>query len=254
MPSKTPGPSRTRTIAELESGDDFCGVFALKRIDCRKTRNGKHYFDVEIADRSGALPGKVWDADPEKAPSLRVDHVEVEGRVETYKDRKQCNLRRIAPVTEPVDPVRFLPRTDKDIRELFTQLGRIHKSITNPYLRQLVKSFLGDEEFRRSFLIAPAAVNNHHAYVGGLLEHVVSLSEACVRIASAYPFLDRDLLLAGAFFHDIGKVEELSVTSRLDYSDRGRLFGHIVTGTLWIEEHAQAIPGVLLGMVSSNTV
>ena len=93
------------------------------------------------------------------------------------------------------------------------------------------------------FLEAPAAVSNHHAYLGGLIEHIVSLTEACLKTCEAYPTLDRDLLIAGAFFHDIGKVEELAVARAFEYSDRGRLIGHIVTGVLWIEERARSIPG-----------
>ena len=113
---------------------------------------------------------------------LQVPHVEVQGRVESYNDRKQLKVDGIRPARGPVDPVRFLPRTDLDMRRLFARLAEIHQEISCPYLRQLIKSFLGDESFRRRFLIAPAAVQNHHAYVGGLLEHVVSLSEACLRL------------------------------------------------------------------------
>jgi 3'-5' exoribonuclease len=149
----------------------------------------------------------------------------------------------IEPASGEIDPLQFLPKTPLDVRTLFNRLAQIHRDIDNPYLRRLIKGFLGDEGFRRRFLLAPAARNHHHPYLGGLLEHVVSLSEACCRVADAYPALDRDMLIAGAFFHDIGKVEELTVTPRIEYSDRGRLVGHIVTGVLWIEEHARKIPG-----------
>ncbi|MHC4393919.1 MAG: 3'-5' exoribonuclease YhaM family protein [Planctomycetota bacterium] len=230
-------------LAALNAGEMFSGTFALKRISCRQTRSGKDFLDLVLADRTGTMSAKLWDAGADLVKSLQVDYVDVEGRVELYNERKQASLTVLSPARGPVDPFQFLPRTGKDVRALFSRLGQMHRSIQCPYLRQLIKSFLGDEDFRRRFLVAPAAVNNHHAYLGGLLEHIVSLSDACSRMAEVYPGLDRDMLLAGAFFHDLGKVEELAVTSKLAYSDRGRLVGHIVTGVLWIEEHARKIPG-----------
>jgi 3'-5' exoribonuclease len=116
-------------------------------------------------------------------------------------------------------------------------------SIRNPWIRRLVESFLEEPSFRDRFLEAPAAVTNHHAYLGGLIEHIVSLAESCLRTCEAYPTLDRDLMIAGAFLHDIGKVEERSVDRGLDYSERGRLIGHIVTGVLWVEERARRMEG-----------
>jgi 3'-5' exoribonuclease len=211
------GQGATKLLLEFEPGERFRGTFLLRQITGKKTRAGKDYLSLEIGDRSGFLPGKVWDASPALLASLRVDHVDVEGDIETYNDKRQCRIMRIEPTPGEVDPLQFLPKTPLDVRGLFNRLAQIHRDIKSPYLRRLIKGFLGDENFRRRFLLAPAARNHHHPYLGGLLEHVVSLTEACCRIADAYPSLDRDILIAGAFFHDIGKVEELTVSPRIEF-------------------------------------
>jgi len=230
-------------LGSLTAGRSFRGTYALRRAEVRKTRAGKAYLDVELADATGAVQGKLWNAPADAAELVKLTHVEVEGRTETYRDKLQVNLDVLRPARGPIDPLRFLPRTPHDIRALFRRLGEIHQSIRSPHIRALIRSFLADEGFRRRFLRAPAAVSHHHAYLGGLLEHIVSLSETCCRLAEVYPILDRDLLLAGAFFHDLGKVEELEARTALEYTDRGRLIGHIVTGTIWVDERARTIPG-----------
>lgn len=232
-------------LAGLRTGDDFEGVFLLRRIELKKTRGGKDYLDLEVGDRSGALAGKFWDGDAGLYQALaHVDFVEAAGRIEVYNDRRQAKFRDVRPAERAlVDPRDFLPHTPHDVRRLLARLREIVASMRNAHLRRLIASFLDDERFLPRFLEAPAAVSNHHAYLGGLVEHIVSLAEAAIKLCEAYPALDRDLLVAGAFFHDIGKVEELNVARALEYSDRGRLIGHIVTGVLWIEERARRIPG-----------
>jgi 3'-5' exoribonuclease len=231
-------------LAALRVGDEFRGTFLLKRVELKKTRGGKDYLDLEVGDRSGSLPGKLWDAESDLYRSLAgTDFVEAAGKVETYNERRQAKFTGLRPAAGTVDPREFLPRTPCDVRLLLARLRDIAGSMRSPHLRRLVASFLEDERFLAKFLEAPAAVSNHHAYLGGLVEHIVSLAESCLRTCDAYPALDRDLMIAGAFLHDIGKVEELSIARGLDYSDRGRLIGHIVTGVLWVEERARRLPG-----------
>jgi 3'-5' exoribonuclease len=231
-------------LSTLSIGDHFRGTYLLNRVEMKKARNGKDFLHLEISDRSGALAGNKFDATAEEYRSLQgVDVVEATGEVQSFNDRKSARFVDVRPATGPVSVRDFLPRTDKNVRVLYARLCEILGSLRNPYVRRLIGTFLDEAAFRDRFLEAPAAVSNHHAYLGGLLEHVVSLSDACIRACEAYPALDRDILIAGAFLHDIGKVDELSFERGLDYSDRGRLHGHIVTGVLWVEERARRIEG-----------
>ncbi len=233
-----------KTLAAIGVQDELRGTYLLRRVELKKARNGKDYLDLEIGDASGALPAKMWDATPDLYRTLTgVDFVEVTGKIEVFQERKQVKLTVLRPAEGRIDPRDFLPRSPFDPNERLARLRAIVATMASAPLRRLIASFLDDERFLARFLEAPAAVSNHHAYLGGLLEHIVSLAEACLTTCEAYPALDRDLLIAGAFFHDIGKVEELTVARAFEYSDRGRLIGHIVTGVLWIEERARAIPG-----------
>jgi 3'-5' exoribonuclease len=228
----------------LRVGEEFRGTFLLKRVELKKTRTGKDYLDLEVGDRTGSLPGKLWDAEADLYRALTTsDFVEAAGRVESYNERKQAKFSGVRPAEGTVDPRDFLPRTPCDVRLLLERLRAIVRSMRSDWLRRLVSAFLEDPAFLAKFLEAPAAVANHHAYLGGLVEHIVSLTESCLRTCEAYPALDRDLMIAGAFFHDIGKVEEMSIARALEYSDRGRLIGHIVTGVLWLEERSRRIAG-----------
>ncbi len=237
-------PDHPRGLAGHAVGDQFRGTYLLHRVELKKARNGKDFLHLEIGDRTGALSGNKFDATPEEFRALQnVEIVDATGEVQTFNDRRSARFVDVRPATGPVNPRDFLPRTDKDVRALYQRLVQHIQSIQSPHVRRLIESFLEDRAFRERFLETPAAVTNHHAYLGGLLEHIVSLSEACVRTCEAYPVLDRDLMIAGAFLHDIGKVEELSVERGLDYTDRGRLHGHIVTGAIWVEERARRIEG-----------
>jgi 3'-5' exoribonuclease len=237
-------PEPTRALSSYAIGEQFRGTYLLHRIEMKKARNGKDFLSLEIADPSGSLAGNKFDATPEEYRSLQgIEVVEATGEVQTYNDRRSARFLDVRPSAVPFNARDFLPRTDKDVGVLYRRLEEILRSIRNPWIGALVRTFLDDAPFRARFLDAPAAVTNHHAYLGGLLEHIVSLSESCLRTADAYPSLDRDLLIAGAFLHDIGKVEELTIERGLDYSDRGRLHGHIVTGVLWVEERARRMEG-----------
>ncbi|MGH7298691.1 MAG: 3'-5' exoribonuclease YhaM family protein [Polyangiaceae bacterium] len=239
-----------KTLSALTVNDEFRGTYLLKRVELKKARNGKDYLDLEVGDRSGGLPGKMWDAGSDLMRALAgCDFVEAAGRVELYNERKQAKFTALRPSDAKIDPRDFLPRSPFDPRERLERLRAIVADMASAPLRRLIASFLDDERFLGKLLEAPAAVTNHHAYLGGLIEHIVSLTESCLKTCEAYPALDRDLLVAGAFFHDIGKVEELQVARAFEYSDRGRLVGHIVTGVLWIEERALALGAIPDGLL-----
>lgn len=245
-----PDTAGAKSLVGLRVGEEFRGTFLLKRVELKKTRGGKDYLDLEVGDRTGSLPGKLWDAQPDLYRSLvGTDFVEAAGKIETYNERRQARFQAVRPAVGEVDPREFLPRTPHDVGRLLARLREVVSGMREPPLRRLIASFLDDEAFVAKLIEAPAAVANHHAYLGGLVEHVVSLMEACLKVSEAYPQLDRDLLIAGAFFHDLGKIEELTVARALDYTDKGRLIGHIVTGVLWVEERARRIGGVPEGLL-----
>src|SRR5205807_7349889 len=165
------------------------------------------------------------------------DFLLVKGKVQLFQGALQMILTQLEKVeSEKVDLTDFLPHTEKDITELLNRLRGTLLKLGNPHLRALAECFFMDDDFVRGFCRAPAGVRNHHAYVGGLLEHVVTLLDAGDRLAGLYPELDRDLLLAGVFLHDVGKVRELSYGKAFGYTDEGQLVGHLVIGVEMLNE------------------
>jgi 3'-5' exoribonuclease len=216
----------------------------VRRAELKKTRAGKDYLDLELGDRTGHIAAKRWDAAPDAAQRFRPGVViDVEARVDSWKGTPQLSLDRMDEHAGPVNLAALLPTTPLGIPALWKRLRALHGEISNPWLTKLLAAFLGDADFRKSFCQAPAATHNHHAYVGGLLEHVLSLSEACWRLCDTYEMLDRDLMLVGVFLHDIGKIAAYEVSAGFEYTDHGRLTGHITTGVLWLEDRARTIEG-----------
>ena len=231
-------------LAAVLPNQPIQGVYALRRSELRKTRAGKDYLNLELGDRTGSIPAKLWDATESQAAAFRSGAcVQITGRVESYQGRAQLRIDQIAMPTDPVDLGLLVPTTPYDIEGLFERLSAHHATLTNPWLGSLVDGFLGDEAFVAGFKQAVAASHHHHAYVGGLLEHVVSLTELSVRVCEVYGNLDRDLMLVGVLLHDVGKMAAYSVGTTIGYTDHGSLVGHIATGLLWLEERARAIEG-----------
>ncbi|RME72112.1 MAG: HD domain-containing protein [Planctomycetota bacterium] len=230
-------------LAQLEAGTRVQRVLLVRAATRKVARNGKAYLDLELGDRTGAIAAKRWDVDPEALAVLRPGAiVRVQARVDAWKGVAQLQIDRFERVDpDRVDLTALLPSTPFDIEEMWTELRTLHATIEHPALRQLLSAFLDDPAFARDFRRAPAATHHHHPYVGGLLEHVLSLSRAADRLCAAYPALDRDLLLTGVFLHDIGKIAAYEVEAGFGYTDHGRLTGHITTGVLWLEERARTI-------------
>jgi 3'-5' exoribonuclease len=165
------------------------------------------------------------------------EFLRVKGKVQLFQGALQVIATQIERVsTDRVELADFLPHSEQEVSKLFDRLRALLGKLSNPHLRALIECFLIDEEFVRGFCAAPAGVRNHHAYVGGLLEHVVTMLEVADRILPLYPEVDRDLLMAGVFFHDIGKVRELSYARTFSYTDEGQLVGHIIMGVEMLDE------------------
>ncbi len=219
-----------RFISQLSDRESVNEVYQASGKQLRPNRNGNLYLQVALSDRSGSLCARMWNASDQVYHSFQDgDFVRVEGTAQLYQGEMQVIASKLHRISaDQVDPADFTIQTPEQIERLVGRLGELLRAMRDPYLRALAESFLMDEEFLRDFRHTPAGIKNHHAYLGGLLEHVVTIMEIVTRIADLYPTLDRDLLLMGAFLHDAGKVEELSYDKGFAYTDSGQLIGHIV--------------------------
>jgi 3'-5' exoribonuclease len=225
-------------IKEIKAGDVVDDLFVLVDKHLAQKRDGNNFLNVTLTDKTGSLKGVVWDNVDKIAARIKSgDFVRTQGQISEYKGTLQFVIKDMdmCPV-ESVDRSDFLPKTQRDIEKMFARLKKITASMETGYLRDLFEAFWHDEEFVRQFKNAPAAKQMHHAYIGGLLEHTLSMALLVDKIASHYGGIDRDLLLAGAILHDIGKIREFDYSSKIDYSDEGRLINHLVIGIQLIEE------------------
>jgi 3'-5' exoribonuclease len=232
-------------IAHLEQGDLVQDVFLLSKIELKTTKTGNFYLAITLADKTGNLPAIKWDATRQLFTSLPGDSfVRVRGTVEVYRDRPQIIVHSIDLVDEEkVDVTEFLPTTEKDMDKLWSEILKALDSITGTYLKELVNRFLEDKEFVTAFRKCPAAIGMHHAYIGGLLEHTHSVVMLAGWVTRHYTQLDRDLLVAGSFLHDIGKIKEYAYQRSIAATDRGALVGHLIIGSHMIHRKAALVPG-----------
>ncbi len=231
-------------VQQMADGDSIEEVYLVVDKQVRANRNGNMYLQLELRDRSGAISARLWNA-PE--PLVRTfesgDFLCVKGKVQLFQGALQMILSQLDRVeTEKVELADFLPHTEQDVSKLYERLCTLLRKLDNPHLRALAECFLIDHELMSGFCKAPAGVRNHHAYLGGLIEHVVTLMEAADRIAPLYPELNHDLLLMGIFLHDIGKVRELSYDRAFHYTDEGQLIGHLVLGVEMLCEKVRQVP------------
>lgn len=234
-----------RFIDQLQPGETLTDqVFLVSKKDLRTTTNGGLYIHIVFADRTGQLLGRIWNATQAQYDSITEGgFLRVRGRAESYKG----SLQFIVDGMRAADPSQFdlgdyIPRTKFDVDEMWNKLLAILRTIKNPNLLALIKEFVTDETIATGFRKAPAAVQNHHAYIGGLLEHTLSVLELATRILgktddsdSHYPQISRDLVLAGIFLHDIGKTVELTADTNFSYTNPGQLIGHITQAAIWID-------------------
>lgn len=221
-----------RYVNQLANGESVDQVFLVADKQLRANRQGNLYLHLDLRDKTGALGARLWNASESLARQFEPgDYLGVRGKVQVFQGALQLILSHIEVVdVTTIEPAEFLPQGARDVAKLFAKLREVLLGLSNPHLRALAECFLIDDEFVRKFTAAPAGIKNHHAYQGGLLEHVVTLLTAADRIADLYPEIDRDLLLSGIFLHDVGKVDELSYERSFGYTDEGQLLGHLVMG------------------------
>ena len=233
-------------IADLVEGQTLRSIFQVRRKDLHSFREKQGKFlSLSLGDKSGEMEAKVWDRAEEIAAGFKVnDFIAVLGQVGSYNQKLQITIDKLKVLDpEKVDITQFLPSTPYNIKDLWQELKAMMEGMKNPYLKELVEDFFQDETLAGAFCRAPAAKVHHQSYLGGLLEHTLNVLRLCQGIAAAYEGVDQDLLLTGALFHDIGKVYELSYQYAIDYTDAGRLLGHIVIGVDLVHQRLRAIAG-----------
>ena len=234
-------------IAEMHEGERVSEIFMIKNKISATTKNGKNYENVTIQDKTGTMDCKIWEPnDPGIDEFDKLDYVEVSGEIVSFNSALQLNIRRARKVREgEYDPSNYLPTSSRDIDEMFSELKGLIDSVENPSYKKLLNDlFVDDEDFSKKFRFSSAAKSVHHGFVGGLLEHTLSVTKLCDYYSKAYPILNRDLILTAAMCHDIGKVYELSPFPENDYTDEGNLLGHIVMGSNMVGKRAAKIEGI----------
>lgn len=233
-------------IKDYKEGDRIFDIYLCKHKQSAVTKNGKPYENVILQDKTGTIDAKVWEPNSAGIEEFdTLDYIEVYGEVNNFQGALQVNVKRIRVCREgEFDPADYLPVSSKNVDEMYKELLGFVDSVNNTYMKQLLQAFfVEDEAFVKKFRQSSAAKTMHHGFVGGLLEHTLSVTKLCDYLCRSYPLLKRDLLLPAAMFHDIGKIKEISLFPENDYTDNGQLLGHIIMGCEMLEEKIHNIPG-----------
>ncbi|SEF93526.1 3'-5' exoribonuclease [Eubacterium ruminantium] len=232
-------------IENMLEGESISGIYFCKNKVDATTKNGKSYYSVFLQDKTGIIDGKVWDLNNGIEHFETNDYIKVEGIVTSFNGNLQMNIKRIRRASEgEYDVADYMPVTKNDSDKMYDELLKKVDSISNKYLKELLrKFFVEDSRFIQSFKKHSAAKSVHHSFIGGLLQHSLSVAEICEFISGRYPHINRDLLVTTALLHDIGKTRELSEFPLNDYTDEGQLVGHIVTGAMMVKEKMLMIEG-----------
>lgn len=234
-----------RYIETLREGERIQEIYLCRQRTTAMTKTGKEYENVILQDKTGSLDAKIWDPHSMGIDEFdALDYVEVNGDVTVFNGQTQLSIKRARKISETdVDPTNYLPCTIKNIDEMMMELTKFIAGVNNPYYKQvLTKLFIDNTEFAEAFKKHSAAKSVHHGFIGGLLEHTLSVAKMCDFFAKQYPILNRDLLMTSAICHDIGKVYELSDFPMNDYTDAGQLLGHIVMGSEMLGKIMDSIP------------
>lgn len=231
-------------IADLQPNQTIQGTFLVSHKDVRQKKSGEPYLSLTLADKTGELDAKMWDNAAECLDTFERDNfVRVKGLLQVFQNRPQLTLHKIQPVADSeVDVSDYFPASERDRDEMFRELQTWIAAMVNPHLKALLEAVFADETIAAAYRTAPAAKTVHHAWIGGLIEHVLSMCNLARFAAAHYKNIDFDLLLAGVILHDIGKVRELTYARSFGYSTEGQLLGHITIGVGMVEEKLRLIP------------
>ena len=231
-------------INELREGDNVSEIYLCKKKDMLQTKAGKNYLSLILQDKTGTVDGKVWDLNGGINHFESMDFIKVEAQVVSFQGNLQMNIKRIRKADEGEYVVGdYMPTTSKDQDEMYRELLRLVDSVEDKNYHALLDGFFRDKEFAIKFRDHSAAKSIHHGFIGGLLEHSLSVAKLCEFYTKQYPILNHDLLITAALLHDIGKLEELSLFPENDYTDDGQLLGHIVIGANMVDRAMDKIEG-----------
>ena len=240
-------------IESLREGERINEIYLCKVKQSALTKAGKPYDTLILQDKTGTLDAKIWEPGSVGIDEFdSLDYIAVMGDITSFQGNLQLNVKRVRKVQEgEYDPKDYLPVSDKDIDQMYEELKGLIASIKEVHLKKLLESFfVEDADSEKRFKFHSAAKTVHHGFVGGLLEHSLSVAKHCDYFAGCYPILNRDLLITAAIFHDIGKLEELSTFPENDYTDDGQLLGHIIIGTEMVGDRIRTIPDFPKGLAS----
>lgn len=231
-------------VSELQANQIVTGMFLVQHKDIRQKKSGEPYLSMTLADRTGELDAKMFDNAAEVLDAFeRGDFVRVKGLLQVFQNRPQLTIHKILAIPESeVDFADYFPASKRDRNEMFAELRSWIASMTNTHLKALIEAMFADEVIALAYRTAPAAKSVHHAWLGGLIEHVLSLCHLAKFTAAHYEGIDFDLLLAGVILHDIGKIRELTYARGFGYSTEGQLLGHIVMGVRMIDDKLRQMP------------
>jgi 3'-5' exoribonuclease len=237
-------PTTRLTLREYQPSARIAGAFSIANCQLGRTRNDKPYLRCLIGDKSGQVPGRMWTVEEAWFASLpREGFVYIEGETQAYQGELQIIIQRMEAIREPTaEQLReLMPCSARPPEEMFAELVGLLEQVEHPAMRALVRAYLDDAFLMDRFRSAPAAKSMHHAYLGGLLEHTLSLVKLAFAVCPLYPKINRDIVVVGLFLHDLGKTRELSFDAGFGYTDRGELVGHIVEGAIMLHDKAEQV-------------
>lgn len=231
-------------LEDIHDGETLVGHYLCKQKQTFKSKAGKNYLSLRLYDKTGSVAGKVWELNNQIQNFDEGDFIKIDAVVLVYQNEYQLNIKKIRKSLEgEYNPIDYIPCTEKDITSLYNQFTAYINSISNNFIKVLLENiFIKNNEISRKFKEHSAARAMHHSYMGGLLEHSLSVTQICDFMAPRYKYVNRDILIAAAMLHDIGKLWELSSFPENDYTEGGQLLGHIVIGTELISSEAAKIP------------
>lgn len=234
-----------RYISDLKIDENIVEHYLCKKKQTLKSRTGKNYLSLLLQDKTGTINAKVWDLNNQIQSFEENDFIKIDGSVLSYQNEPQITIRKIRRSQEgEYNPMDYIPSTDKDIETLYQSLVNIINSLQNNYIKTLLQNiYIKNDDLRERFKTHSAAKSMHHNYMGGLLEHSLSIVQICDFLSTHYENVNRDLLIASALLHDVGKMFELSPFPDNDYTDDGQLLGHIIIGTELVTKESNKIEG-----------
>lgn len=230
-------------VKDIRAGDRVSDLFLVTEKNMAISQKGNPYLNLKLRDKTGEVDGRVWDRAAEMNDLFKAgDIIQIQSQAVSFRNVIQLSISRISVVDDPaVTPADYLPSSASDTTEMFEALMAIIETVQNPHLKALLDLIFGDEETADAFRKAPAAKGFHHAYIGGLLEHTLSVTQLLDLVTRHYRNVNRDLVIAGGVLHDIGKIHELSFNGTMNYTDEGRLVGHIVLAVEFVNEKIAGI-------------